>query len=123
MSPAPHTPPGPTRSHEPVSTTASGAWPEVPGYEIERELGRGGMGVVYQAMQLGLNRRVALKMILAGSHAGEADLARFQNEAQVIARIHHPGIVGIHEIGKHHGLPFFSLEFCAGGSLADKLDG
>jgi serine/threonine-protein kinase len=95
----------------------------VPGYELLAELGRGGMGVVYQARHGKLNRVVALKMILAGSHAGAADLARFQTEAEAIARLQHPNIVQVHEVGEHEGKPFFSLEFCAGGSLAQKLNG
>jgi WD40 repeat protein len=95
----------------------------VPGYEILGELGRGGMGVVYQACQAELNRIVALKMILAGGHAGQAELARFRTEARAVARLQHPNIVQIHEVGEHQGLPFFSLEYCAGGSLEKKLSG
>jgi WD40 repeat protein/tRNA A-37 threonylcarbamoyl transferase component Bud32 len=95
----------------------------LPGYEIVRELGRGGMGVVYQARQTKLNRPVALKMILAGSHAGADDVARFQTEAEAIARLRHPNIVQVYEVGEHEGKPYFSLEFCGGGSLEKKLGG
>jgi WD40 repeat protein/tRNA A-37 threonylcarbamoyl transferase component Bud32 len=110
--------PAPTGS---VAATGTGAW--VPGYDIIRELGRGGMGVVYQARQRKLNRPVALKMILAGSHTGAADLGRFQTEAESIARLRHPNIVQVYEVGEHDGKPFFSLEFCGGGSLEKKLGG
>src|SRR5687768_2929309 len=88
-----------------------------PGYELLRELGRGGMGVVYMARHLGLNRVVALKMILAGAHASAADSARFRIEAEAMARVQHPGVVQVFEVGSHRGLPFFSLEFCPGGGL------
>ena len=93
------------------------------GYVILGELGRGGMGVVYKARHTKLNRVVALKMILSGSHAGLDDLARFRTEGEAIARLHHPHIVQIHDIGEQNGRPFFSLEFCPGGSLEHKLNG
>jgi WD40 repeat protein len=97
--------------------------PRVPGYEVLGELGRGGMGVVYQARHIKLDRLVALKMILAGGHAGTDALRRFRAEAEAVARLQHPNVVQIHDIGEHQGLPFLSLEFCPGGSLAERLDG
>lgn len=99
-----------------------GGWPHVPGYEITEELGRGGMGVVYLARQLGLNRLVALKMIRSGAHADTDLLARFRLEAEAVARLHHPNIVQIHEIGEQDGCPYFSLEYVEGGALAERLD-
>jgi serine/threonine protein kinase len=105
----------------PISAAAK--QPSVNGYEILGELGRGGMGVVYKARQLGLNRLVALKMILAGSYAEPKAIARFRSEAEAVARLQHPNIVQIHEIGEAEGKPFFSLEYVEGGSLAARLDG
>jgi serine/threonine protein kinase len=95
----------------------------IPGYKILATLGRGGMGVVYQARQTKLGRVVALKMILSGAHASADDLARFRTEVEAIARLQHPNIVQIFEVGEQEGKPFFSLEFCAGGSLERKLGG
>jgi serine/threonine protein kinase/tetratricopeptide (TPR) repeat protein len=95
--------------------------PEVPGYELLQELGRGGMGVVYKARHIKLNRLVALKMILAGEHAGADHLARFQAEAQAAARLRHPNIVAVYEVGQAGGRPFLSMEFCPDGSLATRL--
>jgi WD40 repeat protein len=92
-----------------------------PGYEVLGELGRGGMGVVYKARQRALNRPCALKMILSGGHAGADDRARFLAEAEAIAKVRHPGIVQVYDYGTHQGLPYFSLELCEGGSLADRL--
>jgi hypothetical protein len=91
--------------------------------ELLGELGRGGMGVVYEARQRALDRIVAVKMILAGAHAGAEELARFRSEATALARLQHPNIVQIHEIGAHDGRPYFCLEYVEGGSLADRLGG
>ncbi len=102
-------------------------FPQVPGYEILRELGRGGMGVVYQARQLALNRLVALKMIRTADLAGPEELERFRIEAEAVARMQHPNIVQIYEIGAWQAgdanppMPYFSLEFCDGGDLKGRV--
>ncbi len=93
------------------------------GYEVLGELGRGGMGVVYLARKLALNRLCAVKMILAGPHAGTATAARFHAEAEVIARLRHPGVVQIYHVGEAEGLPFLELEYLPGGSLDKQLNG
>ncbi len=97
--------------------------PQVPGYEILEELGRGGMGVVYKARQLRLNRLVALKMILAGEYAETDAVERFLSEAEIVARLRHPNIVQIHAIGDSDGRPYVELEYVEGGSLGLRLDG
>jgi serine/threonine protein kinase/Tfp pilus assembly protein PilF len=97
--------------------------PTLDGYEVLGELGRGAMGVVYKARQVALDRLVAVKMILAGPHAGPRERARFLTEGKAVARLQHPGIVQIHEVGEQDGRPFFCLELIRGGSLAQKLSG
>ncbi len=93
----------------------------VPGFEILSELGRGGMGVVYKARQLRLKRLVALKVIRHGRHANSEDLARFEIEAEVVARLNHPNIVRIYDIGRAIGVPYVALELLEGGTLKDRL--
>src|SRR5262249_35844316 len=90
----------------------------VAGYTILKELGRGGMGVVYLARQDHLNRLVALKMVLAGQHAAEQERSRFMTEAAAVAKLQHPNIVQIYEVGESEGRPYFSLEYVEGGTLA-----
>jgi serine/threonine-protein kinase len=96
---------------------------QVPNYRILGELGRGGMGVVYKAEHTVLNRVVALKVILAGPHAGPEEQARFLTEAQAVAKLQSPHIVQIFDIGETDGLPYFSLEYVDGGSLEARLGG
>jgi serine/threonine protein kinase len=96
-------------------------YPEVPGYEILGVCGHGGMGVVYRARQVLANRLVALKMIRAVEHASPTDRLRFQIETEAVARLQHPHIVQLYEVGEVQGQPFFSLEFCDGGTLTEQL--
>jgi hypothetical protein len=127
------TPADPTRAARPAGrpTPATnrrpgelgGERPAVPGFEILGELGRGGMSVVYQARQLGLNRTVALKMVLTGTPPGSKNLARIRAEAAVIARLQHQNIIQIYDVGEVAGRPYIVLDFVAGGSLAQHLRG
>ena len=103
-------------SGEAVDPGAS--WPpQVDGYDIVGRLGRGGMGVVYRARQRGLDRLVALKMLRGGGHADPESLARFRIEVRSVARLRHPNVVQVYDVGESRGLPFVALELLEGGSL------
>jgi serine/threonine protein kinase len=95
--------------------------PQVPGYEMLEVIGRGGMGVVFKARQISLERLVALKMIVSGAYARSQQLVRFRQEARAVARLQHPHIVQVFEIGEAEGLPYICLEFLSGGSLNQRL--
>src|SRR6516164_1760319 len=97
--------------------------PQVPGYEVESVLGRGGMGVVYRARHLRLGRLVALKMALAGSNVGPNERERFRREAEAVAALRHPNVVQVYDVGDANGRPYFTMELMEGGSLARKLAG
>jgi len=91
--------------------------PEIEGYELLRVIGKGGMGVVYHAKHQALSREVAIKVVLAGDHALPEDLIRFLAEAEIVARLKHPHIVSVYDLGNTKGRPFFSMEFVPGGNL------
>ena len=97
--------------------------PQVPGYEVEEAVGRGGMGIVFRARHLRLNRLVALKMLLVGDCATPHERARFQREAEAVARLKHPNIVQVYDVGDSDGRPYFTMELVDGGSLAQELSG
>src|SRR5262245_55504575 len=90
-------------------------------YQLQEEIGRGGMGILYKAWQVRLKRPVALKVLR--TEAGPEELDRFKAEAEALARLQHPNIVQVFEVGQRDGRPFLALEFVEGGSLAQKLDG
>ena len=90
---------------------------------MESVLGRGGMGVVYKARHVKLRRAVAVKMLLFGRHATGVEIARFLQEARTIASLRHPHVVQVHDVGECGGLPYFTMEWLEGGSLAERLGG
>jgi WD40 repeat protein/serine/threonine protein kinase len=106
----------------PEAETPVAELPRVAGYETLKVLGRGGMGVVYLAWQPGLARLVALKMVLAGAHASPEQRARFRIEAEAVARLQHPHIIQVHEVGEADGQPYLAMEYVEGGSLAACLE-
>ncbi|MGL4551475.1 MAG: serine/threonine-protein kinase, partial [Gemmataceae bacterium] len=101
--------------------------PDVPGYELLEEVGRGGMGVVYKARQTALGRVVAIKTILTGTSAGRFDLVdlheRLLREAEAVARLNHPNVIQVFEVGTCPTGPFLVMEFLPGGNLSRRLDG
>src|SRR5262249_54248463 len=97
--------------------------PQVPGYEVESVLGRGGMGVVYRARHLRLNRLVALKMALAGSSTGPNERERFRREVEAVAALRHPNVVQVYDVGDADGRPYFTMELMDGDGRARKLAG
>ncbi len=114
----------PTQASEHSASGAYERWPILfPGYEIIQEVGRGGMGVVYQARHYKLNRLVALKVILAGPHASSEDRARFHIEAEAGARLRHPNILQVYDVGDHSGFAYMAQEFVPGGTLRQWQDG
>jgi serine/threonine protein kinase/tetratricopeptide (TPR) repeat protein len=114
---------GPAPGLQAKRSEATSGLPEMASYDLLDLLGEGGMGVVYRAWQRGLNRLVAVKMI-RGAGLGRSDhLARIRIEAEAVARLHHPNIIQIHEIGEAGGAPFICLELLEGGSLDDRLAG
>jgi eukaryotic-like serine/threonine-protein kinase len=109
-----------TATHAPAAATSSNL-PQLPGYELLCTLGKGGMGVVYHARQMKLNRPVALKMVLGETQADSKETIRFLAEAEAVAAIDHPNVVRIYDYGESEGRPYLALEYLAGGSLAGKL--
>src|SRR6516165_9453912 len=97
--------------------------PQIAGYEVEAVVGHGGMGIVFRARHVRLDRMVALKMLLLGACATPQDRARFQREAEAVARLKHPNIVQVYDVGDTGGRPYFTMELVEGGSLAQKLSG
>ncbi|MGD0094617.1 MAG: serine/threonine-protein kinase, partial [Planctomycetota bacterium] len=112
---------GPAAGAPPEAVLAEASAPRFGDYELIEKIATGGMGVVYKARQLSLNRIVAVKMVLGGPFASAAARQRFLDEAQTAASLQHPNIIAIHEVGEHAGQPFFSMDYVEGRNLAELL--
>jgi serine/threonine-protein kinase len=97
--------------------------PDIPGYEVQNMLGRGGMGIVYKARHLKLDRPVAIKMLLSGEYASPSELSRFLRESQAMAALRHVNIAQVYDVADFAGRPYFSMEYVEGGTLAETLQG
>lgn len=106
---------------QPADSPAQKLPESIANYDLLGELGRGGMGVVYKAQDRRLGRLVALKVIIGGGHAGKVARERFQIEVEAAAKLQHPNIVPVYEVGEDAGKPFMAMEFCSGGSLEDQI--
>lgn len=114
---------GPDARTAPAGRRSPGPLPSLPGFEILEELGRGGMGVVFKARQIDLDRIVAVKLIRTGPLAGTEEMERFRTEARAIARLSHPGVVQVFSFGQEENVLFLVMEYLPGGSLARRLAG
>jgi tetratricopeptide (TPR) repeat protein len=119
----PSTPPEALRDTSDAVHADDARLPQIDGYNVQRVLGRGGMGVVYRAWHVALSRHVALKMLLSGGYAAPQELLRFRREAQAVAALRHPNIVQIYDVGEVDRRPYFTMEYVEGGSLAERLSG
>ena len=112
----------PTRTLLMAEPSPAAMAPTVPGFDLLAPIGKGGMGVVWKARQVQLNRLVALKMVLGDQRAGSKQLVRFLAEAEAVAAVKHPHVVQVYEYGEASGRPFLAMEYLPGGSLSDRLE-